>query len=64
MVAPDYQEFANRPGAGYPWQYRDLRYSKGKTCRKRPGVASLPRCQTVMKVELSAQPGRKSAFGA
>jgi len=25
MVAPDYQEFANRPDNQFSWQYRDLR---------------------------------------
>jgi hypothetical protein len=39
-IAPDYQEFANRPGAGYPRKYSYLRHSKGKTYRKRSGVAS------------------------
>jgi len=34
MVAPDYQEFANRPGSGYPWQYRDLRFSYGQNLSK------------------------------
>jgi len=62
MVAPDYQEFANRRATGYPWQYRDLRLRMGRTCRNRPGVARLPRHRTGSKVELSAQRGQKGAF--
>jgi len=34
MVAPDYQEFANRPDIRCPWQYRDLRHSHDLKLRK------------------------------
>jgi len=45
MVAPDYQEFANRPTGRYPWQYRDLRRSHEPNLRKsakRCAIVTLP----------------------
>jgi len=45
MVAPDYQEFANRSNTRYPWQYRDLRHSHGREMAKsakRCAITTLP----------------------
>jgi len=43
MVAPDYQEFANRPDNRYPWQYRDLPAWHAQNRQNRTSVARLPR---------------------
>jgi len=43
MLSPDYQEFANRGGAGYPLQYRDFTSWHGRSDRNHPNVAGLPR---------------------
>jgi len=45
MVAPDYQEFANRAAVRYPWQYRDLRAWHAPNLPKsarRCAIATLP----------------------
>jgi len=63
MLAPDYQEFANWPLTGYPWQYRDLRFHQQITSRNRRNVAPLPRQKAGTKAELSSQTGQKDRFG-
>jgi len=54
MLAPDYQEFANWPVTGYPWQYRDLRFHQRIISRNRRNVARLPRQKAGTKAELSS----------
>jgi len=63
MLSPDYQEFANRGAAGYPWQYRDFTSWHERSDRNRPGVAGLPR-KTSTKAELSACRRAQMAFCA
>jgi len=43
MLAPDYQEFANRGAPSRPWQYRDLGRLHVDNTRKTQSVARLPR---------------------
>jgi len=59
MLAPDYQEFANWPVAGYPWQSRDLHIYPWVSGRNRRNVARLPRPAAGTKAELSSQTGPK-----
>jgi len=64
MLAPDYQEFANWPAAGYPWQYRDLPFRHRTIGRNRANVARLPRRTAGTKAELLFQNrDRKDRFG-
>jgi len=63
MLSPDYQEFANRGAAGYPWQYRDFTSWHGRTDRNRGCVAGLPR-KTSTKAELSACRWAQNCFCA
>src|SRR6476469_5907888 len=54
MVAPDYQEFANRRTSDSRDNTVICGVRTSGRCRNQPAVARLPRCQTSTKAELSA----------
>jgi len=64
MLSPDYQEFANRGVAGYPWQYRDFTSWHERSDRNHPGVAGLPRKNEHESGTFCLSQGAKLAFCA
>jgi hypothetical protein len=57
MLAPDYQEFANRARIGHRDNTVISGIRTGRSCRNRQSVARLQRRETSTKAELSAHAG-------